>query len=234
MQYALIFLQYIKVIPLLPVDLFLFWKKDPQDPMEESLPYLISTGRIPDYFEKIKNAEVPADRFTIDFIVNVLGFTSKNDRALVGLLKAMGFLDPQGIPLQRYKDFRIDDLSDTTLGEGVRQAYSPIFRRNKDANKLSEPDVKGIIKGITGRPEDDNLLRLMTKTFIELVKLGNFETEKQIMRDEAEKKELPISPEIKSKGLQLTYTIVLNLPSTTVREVYDTLFKSLKENLLED
>ena len=43
---------------------------------------------------------------------------------------------------------------------------------------------------------------------------------------------IPLNPEQKSKDFVLTHTIVLNLPASTDQKVYDTLFKSIKENLL--
>ncbi len=70
-----------------------------------SLPdsYVLKPAAIPAYFDAILDAQAP-ERFSIKFLEN-LGFTSTNDRLLVGLLKDLGFLNSDGAPQPRYFEF---------------------------------------------------------------------------------------------------------------------------------
>jgi hypothetical protein len=65
---------------------------------------VLPTNRIPDLFTKIRDGQPPG-HFTIQHLKD-WGFTSTNDRAFIALLKGLGFLTPQGVPTQRYSDYR--------------------------------------------------------------------------------------------------------------------------------
>ena len=64
-----------------------------------SLPssYTTKTGAIHAYFDAIQGAEAP-ERFSIRFIQD-LSFTSSNDRLIIGVLKELGYLNDDGVPL---------------------------------------------------------------------------------------------------------------------------------------
>ena len=58
-------------------------------------PYLTGVGRIGDIFEKIRNARTPP-KFTLEFLKTNLGFQSSTDRAIIPVLKNLGFLGSDG------------------------------------------------------------------------------------------------------------------------------------------
>lgn len=101
--------------------------------------YTLKTGAISDYFEGILNAEAP-DRFSYKFLEG-LGFSSSNDRLLIGILKELGFLNADGAPQDRY--YRFLDRSDAAkvLAEGIKEAYSDLFAVNTSAHQMSVEDV---------------------------------------------------------------------------------------------
>ena len=70
-----------------------------------SLPnsYTVKPSSIAAYFDALLDAQ-PPERFTNRFLEN-LGFTSTNDRLLIGILKELGLLNADGAPQQRYFDF---------------------------------------------------------------------------------------------------------------------------------
>src|SRR5262249_20897294 len=112
--------------------------------------------------------------FTLKFIED-LGFKSTNDRLFIPLLKALGFLDENGAPKQRYFDFLDDSQWQIVLADGIRDAYEDLFRLNKKAHAMSRSDLMGKLKSLTQGKYSDNVVNLMTKTFTELVKLADFE-----------------------------------------------------------
>lgn len=89
-----------------------------------SLPnsYLLNLGKTGDYFDAILNAS-PPDRFTYKFLEG-LGFSSSNDRLLIGVLKELGFLTEDAVPKERYFEYLDRSRSASVLAQGIREAYS--------------------------------------------------------------------------------------------------------------
>jgi len=196
------------------------------------LPYCSVLGNIQKYFERIKQAKTPDDRFSPNFLKNTLNFKSNNDNRIIGLLKAMKFIDESSRPLQLYRDFRSETvLPSVVIGKGLKNAYSSLYARDEEIHKKSDEDVKGHVIAVTGSDENAPTVRLITQTFVILSKISKFEEEQQSILSEKEKQNLPVTVSDIGKKFNLTHTIVINLPTTTTQEVYDAIFKSLKENL---
>ena len=105
--------------------------------------YLQSAKNLPAILNAIQDGGVPP-RFTYEFLKS-LGFTSSNDRSVVGVLKALGFLDQSGAPGDRYRRYRNKKEAPYVLVEAVRDAYSDIFLANEHAETLVKDRVKGIL-----------------------------------------------------------------------------------------
>lgn len=210
--------------------------------MAEYPPYVNAYNGVPALFEKIKAAAVPP-KFTMDFLHTVLGLKSSSQRAMIPLLKKLGFIDPANVPTQAYKDFREDSSSGKIMAERLREAYKPLFQANEYAWKLNKEDLTAKLKSITGAADDDQYIPSVAGTFLALSKLAKWEG------GALKKKEAP--PEDADKGtsgnighqqdrgfadarLRLSYTINLNLPATTEIEVFNAIFKSLRDNLLRE
>ncbi|MCH9025452.1 MAG: DUF5343 domain-containing protein, partial [candidate division Zixibacteria bacterium] len=93
--------------------------------MALSKAYVLPTNRIPDIFKKIKDGQAPVQ--LSHQLLKDWGFVSSNDRAFIPLLKAMGFLSPDGKPTQKYQDYRNHSKSRSVLGDSIKEAYSDIF-----------------------------------------------------------------------------------------------------------
>src|ERR1035441_725549 len=96
------------------------------------------------YFDTILAAN-PPERFSIKFLEN-LGFTGTNDRLLVGILKDLGFIDPDGTPQRRYFEFMDPSQSKVVLADAIRQAYAELFAINKKANELSAKEASNKLR----------------------------------------------------------------------------------------
>jgi len=57
-----------------------------------------------DVFQHLAQAQAP-EKFTVQYLKD-LGFASTNFRAVVPLLKALGFLSDDGVPTNRYREYR--------------------------------------------------------------------------------------------------------------------------------
>ena len=202
-------------------------------------PYVNGYGKIPELFTEIKKASVPT-KFTQDFIYTMLGLKSTSFRAMVPLLKNLGFLDQANVPTEAYKQYRDDTLSKKIMAQQVLKAYPTLFSANEFAYKLNKADLTAKLKTVLGTAENDDNLNAVAGTFTELVKLSDFENKKQekVVEDiPVPEKDIPTN-QVPRQGSDLrfglSYTINLNLPATTEIEVFNAIFKSLKEHILND
>ena len=102
--------------------------------------YTVKPNSISAYFEAMLNAEAP-ERFTQTFLEN-LEFKSTNDRLLIKILKDLGFVDTDGVPIDRYFDFLDRSRSERVVAEGIREAYAELFTVNTNAQELTLPEVQ--------------------------------------------------------------------------------------------
>jgi len=201
--------------------------------------YLMTTKNVDSFFNSIISARAP-ERFTQNFLEN-LGFKSTNDRLFIGVLKSLGFLDEGGTPTQRYYDFLDQSQSKFVLGEAIKEAYSDLFSIRKDAQNLSQEEIKNKMRTLTKGKKSENVLSLMASTFKALSEYANF-SEKRIEskkvqenKGEGKKEDNSLSSSKKISDLKipsLNYNIQIHLPETRDSAVYDAIFKSLKEHLL--
>jgi hypothetical protein len=203
-------------------------------------PYVNGYGGIDKLFKEIKKASVPP-KFNRDFLSAVLGLKSSSYHAMIPFLKRLGFIDQGNVPTQAYKDFRDDTLSGKVMAQRIREAYSEIFAANEYAYKLDKTQLTAKLKTLTGASENDKVLPNVVGSFIELCKIATFDGKgstatrktKQNEQPEEEPTDSEISESRTTKKMGISYTINLNLPATTEIEVFNAIFKSLKEYILK-
>ena len=93
-------------------------------------------------------------------------------RAMIPLLKKLGFIDPANVPTQAYKDFREDSLSGTVMAERLREAYKSLFQANEYVWKLSKGDLAAKLKSLTGAADDEQYIPSVAGTFLATFKIG--------------------------------------------------------------
>lgn len=197
-------------------------------------PYMLSPGTIANGLEKIKNAATP-ERFTQDFLGNTLGMKGGTPKPLVTFLKRIGFLGSDGTPTELYKRFRNPTESGAAVAQGMRIGYKSLFDMNEKANELSDNDLKGLIVQATGLERNNRTVQAIVGSFKTLKDRANFETANVTPTQVTELPALlpkPNSDDGPNVGMNLSYTINLNLPATSDIAVFDAIFKSLKEHLL--
>lgn len=218
-------------------------------------PFVNAYGKISELFSKIKEAAVPP-KFTMDFLHTVLGLKSSSYRAMIPFLKRLEFLDQDNVPTQVYKDYRGEDsVSKIVLANQVRKAFNDLFKANEYAYKLSKTEINSKLRTLLGVANNDVNVPAISSTFLELIKLSDFEgdsggiikSSKEENYEEEPKtdsyqypppdsRQYPPQPPTNGKEdlrFGISYTINLNLPATTEIEVFNAIFKSLKENLLK-
>lgn len=195
-----------------------------------------NTGSLARFLESIKTAGVP-ERVTVEFL-KTLGYKSSNDRPIIPIMKGIGFLDADGKPTERYRQYRSYDGA-RVLAEALQSAYSDVFLAHTKAHTLSLDKVKGIIASKTTK--GDASIERIAKTFQVLAKAADFTPSPEPVEQDATSTEgetpspdpeIPPPPPLTDKSPSFHYNIEIHLPTTTDVTVYNAIFKSLKENLL--
>jgi hypothetical protein len=199
-------------------------------------PYVNGYGGIPKLFAAIREAAVPA-KFTQDFLNDVLDLKSSSYRAMIPLMKKLGFIDPANVPTQAYRDVRDPAQAGRVMAERMREAYRTLFNANEYIYKVDKPTLMAKLRSILGAGEDDANIQYVAGTFTELSKMAAWEgTAAMRLNPPAETHQEGgaggVGKELGRIGL--SYTINLNLPATTEIEVFNAIFKSLRENLLRE
>jgi len=211
--------------------------------------YLVTTKNLESFFNSLITAKAPT-AFTHSFLQN-LEFKSTNDRLYIALLKGLGFLDPAGVPTDRYYSFLDQSNSRKVLTEAIKEAYEDLFSVHKNAQDLTTQEVKNKLKTLTQGKNSDKVVGLMANTFKALVDYAEWtDTGKNIVKEaKKESKQSPIKPIITNSAEheqtpplnipvnneqvkpELHYNIQIHLPESRDPAVYDVLFTALKKHL---
>lgn len=218
--------------------------------MAENLPYSNSIGTLENMLQKIKTASVP-ERFTQDFVSTKLSMKGGAAKGVIPFLKKMGFVASDGTPTDLYREFRNPQKSRLAIGKSFRQLYNRLYEMNEYVHDADDDEVMGLIVECTGGEKKSVVSKYTIGTFNLLRKLADFDdtqSEEEPLEETPEPAahvtqnysvKLPEIPNSYSsqhenqKSLNLSYTINLNLPATKDVEVFNAIFKSLKEHLLE-
>jgi len=212
--------------------------------MADYPPFMNSTGLISKIFSKMADAQKP-DRFTQDYLATVLGFSSGSAKAFIPLLKRLSFINGDGTPTQLYARFRNPSERSSAMLEALKMGYGTIYTRNEYAHALPKDKFRDLVVEVTGLERDNTMARAIAGTFEALKHAGNVTDTTQLgtthTAHQAPAAEVPatITPNNlgpsksgQEVGMNLSYTINLNLPPSADPEVFNAIFRALKEHLL--
>lgn len=206
--------------------------------------YVQCYGQISDLFRKISEGQAP-DQFTQQHLKDI-GFSSSNHRAFIPLLKVLGFLSQEGRPTQRYHAYRDASQSKRVMADALREAYSDIFVIKEKPARTDRKAIEGKFK--SAHNTSDRMATLMANTLFALLDLADLDaTEKARTKDKdidkhkakepapkaQEQEALHLNTSGKKEMPGLHYDIQIHLPATKDVEVYNAIFKSLREHLIE-
>jgi hypothetical protein len=200
--------------------------------------YLTSIKNVTGIFDAMQRAGVP-ERFTFEFLKQ-LGFGSSSDRAIIPVLKAIGFLTDASGPTERYRRFKDKNIAKAVLAQGIREGYTDVFGIDTQAHQKTTQDLAGMFGRLSDKGEAVN--QKMASTFKALCGLADFDADlaaTDLGSPKAEDKLLPPPPprdndneDQRTGVLTLRHDIHVHLPLSTDVAVYDAIFRSLKANLL--
>lgn len=213
-----------------------------------SILYLVAPGNISKAFTGIQLAATP-ERVSQDFVKTVLKIPGSSGDQMTSFLRRLGFAAPDGSPTEIYRQFRNTETSGRAMATAIKQTYSSLEARNEFYYLLTDDKLRSLILEATGEAADSRNVGLMLQTLRNLILLANFTTDPKSAHDQVVSKNVDNSggrqtPDDTKENIasmpnnqvrmNLGYTINLNLPATTDIEVFNAIFKSLKEHLLNE
>jgi hypothetical protein len=171
-----------------------------------------------------------------------IGFTGTNDRGIIPVLKDLKFLSEDGKPTARYHAYRDKSQSKAVLGQSLKEAYEDLFHVKERPTDADKDAIEGKFKAMHN--VSDNIAELQARTFFTFLKLADLDAAAKsagvvqatkpsegTAGDEAARTETHSRHLGSSIGLR--YNIEIHLPPTKEVEVFNAIFKSLKEHLLD-
>ncbi len=203
--------------------------------MDSNVPYITSVKNLHKILDAMQKAGVP-DTFNLDFLID-LGFPSSSDRAVVKILKYIGFLDQSGRPQTSYREFVDHTKSKTVLAQRMRIAFDDLFVSDKAANSKTVEQLKGWFKSKTGA--GDAVATKIASTFKTLAQYADFSKTPPVDKPDESKKIEAAAVGYKlhdrsdvEKTLGLVYRIEIHLPDTQNIETFRAIFRAIREELI--
>jgi hypothetical protein len=196
--------------------------------------YMTSVKNLPGIMKKIVDGAAP-EKFTLSHLKGI-GFKSSNDQGIIPVLKDLGFLTADGVPTERYHAYRDKSKSRAVMSDALRKAYEDLFHINENLTEADRDAIHGRFK--SAHNTTDRIASEQTKTFLALLDLADLsKSAKSSLAPDLDKKKEEIKPktgtEMHPAFSGLRYNIEIHLPPTKEVEVYNAIFKSLKEHLLD-
>src|SRR2546421_625375 len=136
-------------------------------------PYTVVGNNLKRFLQHIQSAGVPA-KVTNAYLESV-GFKSTNDRAIIGVLKFIGFVESSGAPSAAWISFRSTSDGRVILAKALREAYSDLFATYPDAYRRDAEALRNYFS--THTKLGDRALTSVVQTFKTLCEMADFDPE---------------------------------------------------------
>lgn len=219
--------------------------------MAESHPYISGPGNISQMVTHLRKA---FPQTVSSETVKKLGLASNNESYVINALQFIGIIDGDGKKTPEaasvFSHHKDEEFS-KSFSELIKKSYSALFELHGESSWSL--DVDELITFFrTSDQTSDAIGRRQANTFKTFALLSGFgelpqakvnkptSSKTKATKIKAIPKEAPVKTAIvetsstshKAKDFGLTVRVEINLPSDGTKEVYDNIFKSIKENLI--
>lgn len=209
------------------------------------LPYVSAPGSVEKALKGIKSAATPSS-VSQDFVKTVLGIKGGSGNQITAFLKKIGFATADGTPTDIYKKFRNSTTEGWAAAQALKTGYAPLYVRNEYMHRMPDEELRGLVLEETGAGEDSPVVGLVIACIKHLKKFAKWDAAPAEEKPDATPAEVVPAVPIQSSpaqaqlpptpqrlGLNLGYTINLNLPATSDPAVFNAIFRALKDHLLK-
>lgn len=146
--------------------------------------YTLIPGKFPEFFAKIRSVGKPS-KVDPDYLKTIT-FGASSYRAMIPLLKELGFLDSSGAPTKAWVDYRGSE-NRRVLGEAVKGAYRELFEMYEDAHTRSDDELSSFFRAHTNAGDD--IVKRIVSTFKALCSLSDMGAASSLGAEEPPKPE---------------------------------------------
>ena len=155
-------------------------------------------------------------------------------------MKGLGFLTADGSPTSRYLEFLDKSKWKKVLGEALKEKYSDIFVLKANPSKNDKDMIEGKFKSAYN--SSDNVASLCATTFLALLDLADLSGSVSeveiapalgISPNELKQQVSEVEEKRKESRPAFHYNIQIHLPPTKDIEIYNAIFKSVRDHLLD-
>jgi len=200
-------------------------------------PYVLIPNKIGPLFDQLRKVNKPTKVSQTWLQGN--GFTSKNARALIGLLKALEYIDGSGAPTPAYNELKAsDDQRRASIGRQMTVAYKEVFDQfpvDHISGALAREELSNFVrpKVSAGAPTVKNIV----STFFALKALAKFDGQPVAAvasQPVTRATSAPAAASTRNAGgdaVNVTINLSLEIPPTGDADVYDKLFAAMAKHL---
>lgn len=221
--------------------------------MEKTHPYISGPSNIASMIEKLRKA-FPST--VTSQTVKKYNLAKNNESSVINTLQFIGVIDDQGNPIEQNKDVFLlakEEEFQEAFSKLVKSSYSKLFDLHSDAAwTLTDSDLLSFFRA-TDRTSEA-IGKRQVRVFQTLAALsGKIEAPAKRTRQTSASSDKPTtskpaktssSKKQSTSGkhasnspfdhLGMSIKIEVNLPSDASKETYDNIFKSIRENLIND
>jgi hypothetical protein len=195
-------------------------------------PYVYSAGTLKRFLEMLPRTAAPS-KVTQEYL-QTAGFKSKNDRAIISVLKFIKLLDDGGAPTEDYKLLRDKSRFGAIIALHIRGTYNELFALYPDANSESNDRLRDFFAPKTNASPE--VLGKVIATFKTLCDSGDFGAAPTVPPAGQPAEQVRVVSQTmqgSDSGVTVNLNIQLQLPPTENAEIYDKIFESLKKHLID-
>lgn len=201
------------------------------------MPYTTSVGVLKRALQKIPISERPP-KFNKDFLNTVFELTGGSSIPVIPILKRVGFLTSDGTPTNYYSEFQTGGGKASAALHALKTGFAEIFKRNQYAHKADRDKIIDTIVSITGLTRTDRIVGYIYGTFSAFQEYAQGAEDVKPVSAVAVGSDVATSTQDRSSNPLvnlngISYQINLVLPATTNIEIYNTIFRSIRENLIK-
>jgi hypothetical protein len=202
--------------------------------------YHVNPVNLKKFLDQVQTAGVPP-KVTFQYI-NSVGFKSSNDRAVLTVLKAIGFLNSSGEPTDVWRAYRNKGQAKKVMAGALRKGYATLFTTYPDAQRKDNEALRNFFSSHTSVGE--GALGYMVRTFKTLADMADFESPTEGLPEvdadggDEEPGEEKGGAVVRRRltagttGMTVNINIQLQIPATDKAEIYESFFAAMKKNLL--
>lgn len=200
------------------------------------MPCAYSGTSVTRFLEQIPNTGTPAK--VTQVYLQSIGFKSSNDKYLIGVFKALGFIDGSAVPTDTWKAYRDKQRNREILGQAVTRCYSSLFETFPDANARSDDEIANWIRSNTNYSPE--VVGRAVRTFKALCAASAFNGAVPPVESLSQSTNSTAPPTLNGSVVAVTsrpsisINIQLQIPESNNPDVYEHFFAAMHKYLINE